>query len=78
MQTFTGVLEGFENTSRFRDETRSKNSPKQPVTLEGNSQLGLDCPNSKASENSSEAIRRAGGASRPDVLGWKDAEGLAS
>ena len=48
VQTFPSVLEGFKNTSRFRDETRSNNSPKKLATPEGNSQLGSNCPNSKA------------------------------
>ena len=50
--TFPNVLEGVKNTSRFRDETRSKHPPKKLATPEGNSQLGSNCPNSKAPENS--------------------------
>ena len=42
------------NASRFRDETRSKNSPKKLAAPEGNSRLGSNCPNSKAPENSFE------------------------
>ena len=52
MQTFSILLEGLKNTSRFRDETRSENSPKKLATPEGNGQLGSNCPNSKAPENS--------------------------
>ena len=43
--------------SRFRDETRSKNPPSRLTTPEGNSQLGSNCPNSMASENSEEEAR---------------------
>ena len=52
VQTLSNVLEGFQNASRFRDETRSKNSHKKLATPEGNSQLGSNRPNSKAPENS--------------------------
>ena len=46
------VLEGFKNVSRFRDETRSENSPKNLATLEGNRELGSLCPHFNAPENS--------------------------
>ena len=39
-------------------EIRSKNSPKKLATPEGNSQLGSNCPNSKAPENSLYVRRR--------------------
>ena len=45
------VLEGFKNRSRFRDETRSKTSPKKLATPEENSKLGSHRPNSRAPEN---------------------------
>jgi hypothetical protein len=41
--------------ARFRDEIRSKNSLRKLATPEGNSQLGSNCPNSKAPENSARA-----------------------
>ena len=37
--------------SRFRDETRPKNSPKKLATPQGNSQLGSNWSNSKAPDN---------------------------
>jgi hypothetical protein len=46
------VLEGFKNASRFRDETSTKNPPKKLATPDGKSQLGPNCPNSKATEKS--------------------------
>jgi len=41
-----------EDPSRFRDETRSKGSPKNLVTPDGNEQLRSSCPNSEAPQNS--------------------------
>jgi hypothetical protein len=52
VDTVPSPLEGFENASRFRHETRYKNSPRKLATQEGNSQIGSDCPNFKAPENS--------------------------
>jgi hypothetical protein len=48
----SNTLEGFQNGTRLRDETRSKNSPKKLATPERNSQPGPNCPNAKDSENS--------------------------
>ena len=50
VQTFSNVLEGFKNASRFRDEIRSKDSLKKLATQEGNSHLGSNCRNSKDPE----------------------------
>ena len=50
MQTCSSVLDRFQNASRFRNETKSKNSLKKLATPEENSQSS-DCPNSKAPEN---------------------------
>jgi len=51
-----GFLPSLNSASRFRDEIRSKNSPKKLATSEGNSQLGSKCPNSKAPENSFDPV----------------------
>ena len=51
MQTFSSILEGFKNASRFLPETRSKTSPKKLATPEENSKLGSHRPNSRAPEN---------------------------
>ena len=47
-QGISKVLEGFINASRFRDATRSKNSPEKLAPPEGNSLLGSNCPNTKS------------------------------
>ena len=53
----TAILNAhFENTSRSRDDTRANDSPTPLETPEGNSQLGSNCPNSKAPENSSVVV----------------------
>ena len=44
VKPFLSVLKGFKNASRFRDETRSENSPKKLATPKRNSQLGSTRP----------------------------------
>jgi len=44
-------LEDFKNGSRFRHESRPKNSPEKLATLEENSQLGANRPDFSGSEN---------------------------
>ena len=54
------MLEGIENASNFRNETRSKNSPKKLATPEENSQLDSDCQNPEAPKNIEEDLPEAG------------------
>ena len=52
VHTFSSILDGLKTVSRFRDETRSRNSPNKLATPKGNGQLGPDCLHTKPPENS--------------------------
>ena len=61
MNLLGSVFHRRANASQFCDGTKSKNSPEKLATPERNSQLGLNCTNSKAPGNSNrsdEDVRR--------------------